>query len=140
MKIGRRVYYDIATGNPIVDTGERQGAVVPTTIEQDIATYRALSERNRDTVGYIELEFGQYGQDFLESNGYRVNLETKTLEFSYPDSNEPEIEQPYQAPLSEEIEQLKLENELLKAQNKAMSARADFVEDVVAEIAMEVYQ
>lgn len=36
--------------------------------------------------------------------------------------------------------QLIAENELLKAQNKAMSERADFVEDVVAEIAVQVYQ
>lgn len=40
----------------------------------------------------------------------------------------------------EEFEQLKHESELSKAQNKAMSERADFVEDVVAEIAVQVYQ
>lgn len=39
-----------------------------------------------------------------------------------------------------ENELLKHENELLKAQNKAMSERADFVEDVVAELAIQVYQ
>lgn len=42
--------------------------------------------------------------------------------------------------LLQENEQLKHENELLKAQNKAMSERADFVEDVVAELAIQVYQ
>ena len=36
--------------------------------------------------------------------------------------------------------QLIVGNELLKNQNKAMSERADFVEDVVAEIAVQVYQ
>lgn len=103
MRIGRRIYYEIVNGNVIIDTGERQGSVRSTTVEQDIEVYTALSERNRETFDYIEFEYGQYAQDFAESNGYRANPETKTLEFSYPDPNEPEIEQPYQVPLSEQI-------------------------------------
>lgn len=39
-----------------------------------------------------------------------------------------------------EIEELKHENQLLKAQNNALSERADFIEDVVAEMATQVYQ
>lgn len=101
--IKRRIYYDISTGNVIQDTGERHGSVVPTTIEQDILTYTALSERNRDTFDVLELDYGAYAQDFAECNGYRVNLETKTLEFSYPVPNEPGVEQPYQAPLTDQV-------------------------------------
>ncbi|HWI50231.1 MAG TPA: hypothetical protein VNU45_18630 [Rummeliibacillus sp.] len=108
MQLGRKIYHDKATGNIIVDTGERQGPVIATTIEQDIAAYTDLSERNRDTFDVIELAFGQFAQDFAECNGYHVNLETKTLEFSYPDPNEPNVEQPYQAPLSEQVEELRL--------------------------------
>lgn len=96
------------TGNAIVDIGEREGLVVATTTEQDIAIFNELSERNRDTFDVLELDFGAYSQDFAECNGYRVNVETKTLEFSYPNSNEPTAEQPYQAPLSEEVKQLEL--------------------------------
>ncbi|MEK4255409.1 hypothetical protein [Ureibacillus sp. FSL K6-2830] len=104
MKIGARIYYEIETGNVIVNTGERQGSVVPTTVEQDIQTYKALSERNRDTFDYIELEYGQYAQDFAESNGYRVNPETKELEFSFPNPNEEEPQElVYQKPLSERL-------------------------------------
>ena len=140
MEIGRRIYYDKETGNPLVNTGERKGYVKETTVEQDIKNYKVLSERNRNTFDYTELEYGQYAQDFAESNGFRVNPETKELEFSYPDPNEPEVEQPYQEPLSEQIEKIKEENKLLKAQNNATSERADFIEDVLAEIAMQVYQ
>ena len=81
-KIGRKLFYELATGNIITDTGERQGSVVATTIDQDIAVFTALSERNRDTFDYIELSFGAYAQDFAECNGYRVNLDTKAIEFS----------------------------------------------------------
>jgi len=104
--IGRRIFYDIGTGNVIIDTRERHGNVVSTTVEHDIDTYKALSERNRETFDYIELEYGQYAQDFAESNGYRVNPETKELEFSYPDPNETEQqEQVYQKPLTEQLKE-----------------------------------
>lgn len=103
-KIGRRIYYDKETGNVLVNIIQRQGFVKETTAEQDIETFKALSERNRDTFSYIELEYGQYAQDFAECNGYRVNPETKELEFSYPDPNEKEPEEPvYQEPLTEQI-------------------------------------
>lgn len=112
MQIGRKIYYEITTGNIIIDTGEKQGLVVATTVEQDVTTFAALSERNRDTFDALELPFGAYAQDFAECNGYRVNLETKTLEFSYPDPNQPDVEQPYQKPLTEQIAELKSANEV----------------------------
>lgn len=116
MKIGRRIYYDLSTGNILVDTGEKQGFVRKTIIEQDIQTYKVLSERHRDTFDVIELGYGQYAQDFAECNGYRVNTKTKELEFSYPDPN---VEEPqeliYQKPLSEEVKNLK--SQVLEMQN-----------------------
>lgn len=105
-KIGRKIYYDKATGNVILDTGEKMGAVVETTIDQDIATFTALSERNRDTFDVLQLEYGQYAQDFAECNGYRVNPETLELEFSYPDPNATESQEPvYQKPLTEQLKE-----------------------------------
>lgn len=112
MKIGRRIYYLKVNGELLVDIGEKKGSVTPTTVEQDISTFRALSERTRESFDYLEIEYGQFAQDFAESNGYRVNPETKELEFSYPDPNEPEIEQPYQAPMSEEIQAIKARQDI----------------------------
>jgi hypothetical protein len=110
-QIGRKIYYDKTTGNVILDTGEKMGAVIETTIDQDFETYQALKERVRDTVGVIQLEFGAYAQDFAQCNGYRVNPETLELEFSYPDPNETEPQEPvYQKPLTEQIEELRQEN------------------------------
>lgn len=110
MQIGRKVYYEKSSGNVIVDTGERSGSVRESTVDEDFASYVALSERVRETVDYIQLEYGQYAQDFAECNGYRVNPETKTLEFSYPDPNAPEEPPVYRAPLSEEVARLQAEN------------------------------
>lgn len=103
--VGRRIYYDKATGNIIVDTGEKQGFVIETTIDEDFASYKNLSERVPNTVGIIQLVYGQYAQDFRECNSYRVNPETLILEFSYPDSNEQQ-EIIHQKPLSEQVAEL----------------------------------
>ncbi|MGE7121790.1 hypothetical protein ACQKIC_16360 [Peribacillus sp. NPDC046944] len=140
MKIGRRIYYEKDTGNLIIDTGEREGYVESRTVEQDIATFTVLSERNRETFDMIELAFGEYGQNFAECNGYRVNRKTKKLEFSYPEPGEPEAPQVFGPPLTEQIEELKAENTLLKAQNQAISERTDFHEDLIADMAMMIYQ
>lgn len=110
MKIGRKIFYDKNTGEVIVNTGERQGSVIPTTIEQDITVYKSLSERNRNTFDYVQLEYGQYAQDFMECNGYHVDVSTKEILFSYPNPNETENEPVYQKPLSEEIIAIKKEN------------------------------
>lgn len=118
LKIGRRIYFDVSTGNVLVDTGERSGSVVPTTIEQDITNYKELSERVIGTFAYFELPYGQFAQDFAECSGYRVNVDKiseipieegyKALEFSYPDPNEELPQQPvYQKPLSEVVNSLK---------------------------------
>ena len=105
--IGRRVYYDKLTGKVLVCLSERSGHVVETSVEDDIQTYKALSERNRETFDYIQLEYGEYAQDFMECNGYRINPETKELEFSYPDPNADEPTEPvYQKPLSEQMKEL----------------------------------
>lgn len=39
-----------------------------------------------------------------------------------------------------DVEKLQQENVLLKAQNAALTERADFIEDVIAEMAMALYQ
>lgn len=106
MEIGRKLYYDLATGDIVQDTGERGGSVIETTLEQDFAAYKALNERVPETVGMLQLDYGQYAEDFAQASGYRVNVETGELDFSYPDPNE-DPEQPqepiYQVPLSAQV-------------------------------------
>ncbi len=111
MKIGRKIFFDATTGDIITDTGERQGNVTQTSVEQDVSTYTALSERNRTTFDVLELAYGDYAQDFAECSGYRVNTTTKTLEFSYPDPNAPTAEPVYQAPLTEQVTTIKAQAE-----------------------------
>jgi hypothetical protein len=76
--IGRKIYYDKLTGNVLVDTGERAGFVRETTIEEDFQTYAALAERVPETVGCLQLEYGQDSDKFARYL-YRVDPNTQTI-------------------------------------------------------------
>ncbi|RNB72189.1 DUF4376 domain-containing protein [Brevibacillus panacihumi] len=77
-QIGRKIYFDKLTGNVLVDTGERAGFVIETSLELDFQTYIALSERNPDTVGCLQLEYGQFADKFARYQ-FRVDPDTKTI-------------------------------------------------------------
>ena len=134
INVGKRIYYDKITGEVILNTGDKQGVVIPMTAEQEIASYTALSERNRETFDVLELDYGEYARYFAETNGYRINPDTKQIEFSYPDPNEVEPSEPiYQEPLSAEVK-------LLKAKNQVLSEQVDFHEELIIELAMQIYE
>lgn len=99
MNIGRKIYYDLETGNVILNTGERSGDVVESTIDQDFASYQILNERVRETVGVITLAYGEYKESFQSASGYRI--ENGGLQFSYDTS--PTGEPVYSPPLEERV-------------------------------------
>lgn len=107
MNIGRKIYYEKSTGNVILDTGERMGDVIETTIEQDFASYTALAERVPETIGCVQLKYGQHAEDFVQCSGYRIN-ESEQIEFSYPSD---ETQEPiYRKPITQELDELKAQN------------------------------
>lgn len=106
-QIPRRIYYDKTSGLPIYETGEQLSPFEPRTIEQDFEVIEELKSYNRDMVGVLELEWGRYSEDFSVCNGFRVNLTTMDIEFSYPNPNEPEAPHEFRPSLSGEIEELK---------------------------------
>ncbi|MEC0107281.1 hypothetical protein P4H27_10065 [Paenibacillus taichungensis] len=141
MNIRRKIYYDLETGNVIKDTGEHSGDFVETTREQDFSSYIVLSERLPETIGMKQLEYGSYASDFAGGGVItRVDLETLEPLFTYPDPTDPETPEEPRPALSKQIEALEQETLLLKAQSGALSERADFVEDVIAEMAVQVYE
>lgn len=86
MQLGMRIYYEKQTGNVIVNTGERTGDVVETTQEQDFAAYFVLKECVPETVGMIQLEYGEFTADYAEG-GVITQIDLDTLEplFTYPE-------------------------------------------------------
>ncbi|MCC3374745.1 hypothetical protein [Cohnella sp. REN36] len=131
-QLGRKIYYDLASGDVIFATGEMQGEVRKTTNEEDFRVYLPLRDRVPETVGVLKLEYGQYQQDFTACSGYRVDvsgIEPK-LTFSYPDPSDPQEPQAppvFVPPLSTEVERLKSENLIL------MEAVADLYEMLLAQ-------
>ncbi|ASS76804.1 hypothetical protein CIG75_18900 [Tumebacillus algifaecis] len=76
--IGRKIYYEITTGNVILDTGERAGDVVETTVGQDFAAYMALAERVPESVGVIQFAFGEHAENFSRYP-YRIDPATEAI-------------------------------------------------------------
>ena len=107
-----------------------------------------------DTSGWTEIDQGQ-GDKYHHAQGnylpgplmtmggaYRYKLVNgKPVECTSEEIQEQEAaNQPEPTPsIPEEVEALKNENFLLKAQIQAMSDRNDFIEDCIAEMAMQVY-
>ena len=91
--LGKRIYYLKIDGRVILDTGEAEGWVVEnphelqdpplTKKEYDFKIYAELQKYNPDEVDFIELQFGEFKTEFAECTSYRVNVETKKLEFDY---------------------------------------------------------
>jgi hypothetical protein len=78
MNIGRKIYYELATGNIILDTGERQGDVMETTQEQDFQAYTALQPYQQNAVGVLQLAFGE-NQDNFTKYPYHIDITTKQV-------------------------------------------------------------
>jgi len=81
--IGRRIYFNKENGSIILDTGERCGAVVPTTVEEDFTSYRALQNVDRESLNYIELPYGEHQEDFATCTHYEIDVEANELIFHF---------------------------------------------------------
>lgn len=139
--VGRTVFVDMKTGAVLFNTGEIQTTNPDFESQIDYyATITALSERNKKDIKEYKFAIGDYEQDFNEGILDRIDIETGQLFFYYPDPDDSETPLDPQPALSKQIEALAQENTLLKAQSNALSERADFVEDVIAEMATQVYK
>jgi hypothetical protein len=99
-----KIYYDIVTGERIWDNSYNQSTTID--FNHDYAVVGELKVRVKESIGLLVLENGLYAQDFAECNGYRVNVATRELEFSYPVPGEPQAEPTFQKPLSEQVKEL----------------------------------
>ncbi|WP_336761718.1 hypothetical protein [Paenibacillus sp. USHLN196] len=109
MEIGAKIYYENSTGQVIWIIGERGGDVIETTREHDFEVYVSLSERVPETVGLLQLDYGDYEADYDEGGVItRIDLDTMEPLFTYPDPVDPETPQEPRPALSKEVESLKL--------------------------------
>lgn len=104
--VGRKIYYELTTGDPILIVPEKHNQnAINTTKEQDFQMYDVLTARNPDAIGLIQLEYGQYSAEFQSARSVHVNPKTQELQFEYPE---------YHPPLTVQVETLRAESEQLK--------------------------
>lgn len=126
--IGRKIYYELATGDVVLVTEEKQGLnAINTTREQDFQMYSPLQVRDPETIGMIQLEYGQHAAELQSARSVRVDIETGELMFEYPE---------YHPPLTTQIENLKAENQALKAENDNLKQTAEAQSDAIAELSL----
>ena len=113
-QIGTKIYYCLLTGNVIKIIGDMMGYVKETSFNEDIEIYTELKERDINTIGLLQFEYGEYPKLSQNASGVMVDLDTKELIFSYEEL--PQIPQePTEFELmQEEIKALKEEINILK--------------------------
>lgn len=91
--LGRRIYYLKTTGDVVCTIGEMEGWIVInphelldpplTRKEYDFKIYTELQKYNPEEVDYLELRWGELKTEFEECTSYKININTKEIEFDY---------------------------------------------------------
>ena len=126
-QIGTKIYYCLLTGNVIKIIGDMQGYVKETTFDEDIEIYTELKERDRDSIGLLQFNYGEYPKLSQNASGVMVDLETKELIFSYEELPQEPIE-----PTEIEIIQNKIS--ILEAENETLKQELSITQDAVNEL------
>ena len=115
--MGRKLYYDITTGNEVLIIPQQSNSnAVATTKEQDFIMFDVLQARNPSQVGVIQFDYNEMQGDFEQCNSVKVDLETLKPIFEFP------VRVVSQ---SEQINTLKTENLDLKAKNVTLQEQSD---------------
>lgn len=126
-QIGTKIYYCLLSGNVIKIRGDMRGCVRETTFDEDYEIYSELKERDKDTIGLLTFEYGEYPKLSKNSTGVMVDLETKELIFSYE-----ELPTPPQKPTEIELMQEKIS--ILEAENETLKQELSITQDAVNEL------
>ena len=81
--VGRKIYFERQTGNVVLDTGERAGEVVETTVDEDFAMYAALQIYQRDAIEVLQLPYGAWAEEFTKYT-YSINPLSRTINWGVP--------------------------------------------------------
>ena len=83
MEIGRKIFYLLANGQPVYTTTPftiEYGEYQSLTIEEEFETYASLKGLSPDAVGTIQLEFGQFEEEF-QRYPFRVDPATREIQW-----------------------------------------------------------
>ena len=108
--IGKRIYYLKENGEIVVDTGESEGWVFEHDKNFDFSVYTELKKYNKEQIDFIDLKWGEFKTEFSECTSYKVNVDTKKLEFDYTPKPEPP-DVPHTPTVHERLDALEKTNE-----------------------------
>ena len=126
-QIGTKVYYCLLTGNVIKIIGDMQGYIKETSFDEDIEIYTELKERDINTIGLLQFNYGEYPKLSKDSTGVIVNLETKELIFSYEELPTQPIEPTWEEEMEKKIS-------ILEAENKTLKQELSITQDAINEL------
>ena len=126
-QLGTKIYYCLLTGNVIKVIDDMMGYVKETTFNEDIEIYTELKERDIESIGLLQFEYGEYPKLSQNASGVIVDLETKELIFSYE-----ELPTPPQEPT--EIEILANKISILECENKALKEELTQIQTSIASL------
>ncbi|WPQ55183.1 hypothetical protein [Paenibacillus polymyxa] len=114
MKIGPKVYWRKTSGEVIFMTPQIESeSARETTKEDDMGFYPQLKGYDPEQVDVLKLEFDKYTEDFYHATSYRVNPDTKTMEFTYPSNSG--SDSPPTKPLTDQVAELKTRQDSTEA-------------------------
>lgn len=122
---GSRVYYLKENGNVVFKTGQAEGWVIEIKPEQDWEIYTELQKYTKESLDFIQLQYDEFKTEFAECTSYRVNIETKKLEFEYGEKPNPP-----------EVPQTPTLHERMETQEKANKAQDDLILDNAYRVAL----
>lgn len=140
-EIGQKVFYENDTGNILIVHPSVRGDeiyVKDRALEEIIYLYPVLKNRDRNTFDVIELEYGQFDEDFAQSSERWVDPETKQLKFVYRDPNEPEAPPVFRKPLTQEVDELNTTIGTLLLESANDKATISSLEETVGTLLFEV--
>ncbi len=82
MLYGRRLYFKKFDGSFIFDTGENDIESIAS-IDEDLMTQSALMIYNMDDLIIVELEVGQYNEEFSRATSLKYDLQTNNVIFDF---------------------------------------------------------
>ncbi|WFB60589.1 hypothetical protein [Paenibacillus sp. BR1-192] len=138
IQVGRMIFYDKGTGQVLVTAPSQEGSYVYENPEDLIPLYPELKDRDRSSFDIIQLEYGQYDEDFSRATKWEVDRSTLSLVFRYHDPNNPEVPQPLRKPLTEEVDELNSTIGTLLMESANDKATIASLEDTVGTLLFEV--
>jgi hypothetical protein len=107
LQVGRKIYYELNTGNVIMIRESRSGSVTETTKEQDFTNYVALQPYQLSAVGEIQVGYGSQDEQNLSKYYCHIDITDPNNPFIVWDLTPIQQEEvARQATLEEEIQRL----------------------------------